>query len=581
MADKTPLRATYSGADPDGLAEYQAGETIPVANGGTGAISASAARTSLGLVIGTDVAAQGADIPNGTALDRVDYTSSAIDAHKIVPFFLDEPAHVSPSFNWQRAIRQTSWYAELGAPPTHGAFVIDASQNAINWIDLDSATLAVYMTFTSGGTNILTSGTIYGVAVKDFRLMVATSAGLVEIDFLQDVSFLYQASLLYRYSSDISDRDASSAYAQYGTASIVNSTVNSVAICRDPSGGVDSFGRPLHYWLVNTSATANPFSLYSPIDNAIYDGGDLGSGPTADALPCLLTADGIAGGVVNLGGNFYNWFGLSVDGVSADGWDTYNYFAYGSGGGSTRLPWNGTAESKGIAAVDNGTGGKVFIIGSTEGLMLVNLPNYSTGGHETAGLIWLTSTYATPYMKNTRVAAYPLDSVTDRSGNGNDLTNGGTTAFTGTSPFGVACAEFDGTDDNFTITIANSAEGNATYSLMFKSTSATNPAGVEYLFNTMRNGFNDYLQIYLTTAGYLVVALRDNTTAADNFTFSADVYDAQWHHVAIVINRTEGTIKAFLDGVSQIDSSIAATNNLQFDRIAIGASWPGSSNFFA
>lgn len=36
MADKTPVKATYSGSNVVGLAEYLTGDTVPVANGGTG-----------------------------------------------------------------------------------------------------------------------------------------------------------------------------------------------------------------------------------------------------------------------------------------------------------------------------------------------------------------------------------------------------------------------------------------------------------------------------------------------------------------------------------------------------------------
>ena len=42
MADKTPVKATYSGSNVVGLAEYLTGETVPVANGGTGTTNAVA-----------------------------------------------------------------------------------------------------------------------------------------------------------------------------------------------------------------------------------------------------------------------------------------------------------------------------------------------------------------------------------------------------------------------------------------------------------------------------------------------------------------------------------------------------------
>lgn len=49
MADKSPLKATYSGSDTNGLAEFESGDTVAIADGGTGAITASAAKSNLGI----------------------------------------------------------------------------------------------------------------------------------------------------------------------------------------------------------------------------------------------------------------------------------------------------------------------------------------------------------------------------------------------------------------------------------------------------------------------------------------------------------------------------------------------------
>jgi hypothetical protein len=267
-----------------------------------------------------------------------------------------------------------------------------------------------------------------------------------------------------------------------------------------------------------------------------------------------LTADGIAGGVVNLGGNFYNWFGLSVDGVSADGWETYNYFAYGGGGGgSTLLPWNGTAESKGIAAVDNGTGGKVFIIGSTEGLMLVNLPNYSKGGHETAGLIWLTSTYATPYMKNTRVAAYPLDSVADRSGNSRTLTNNNTVTFTA-GIFGNA-ATFNGTNQYLSITGLSVTVQDPYIACIYTSTTSTNPSDWEYICIVQTSG-----------GDFFVLAVRYDSTGKPSFTVSDDSGSTQdeVYGGPDVCDGNPHQIVGFSDG----DNWIIAVDGIQVGSVA-------------
>lgn len=70
MADKLPVKANYTGSDVTSLGEFSSGDTIPVSNGGTGATSASGARTNLGLVPGTDVASLvGGKIPTAQIPD--------------------------------------------------------------------------------------------------------------------------------------------------------------------------------------------------------------------------------------------------------------------------------------------------------------------------------------------------------------------------------------------------------------------------------------------------------------------------------------------------------------------------------
>lgn len=64
MADKKPLVLSSTGE----LQQIQTGDTVPVANGGTGATSAANARISLGVVPGTDVQTQSAQLDAVAAL---------------------------------------------------------------------------------------------------------------------------------------------------------------------------------------------------------------------------------------------------------------------------------------------------------------------------------------------------------------------------------------------------------------------------------------------------------------------------------------------------------------------------------
>jgi hypothetical protein len=72
MAAQSPIKATYTGSDPTGLAEFISTDFISITDGGTGAVTASDARNNLGLQIGVDIQAYAATLDDISALSPSD-----------------------------------------------------------------------------------------------------------------------------------------------------------------------------------------------------------------------------------------------------------------------------------------------------------------------------------------------------------------------------------------------------------------------------------------------------------------------------------------------------------------------------
>lgn len=83
MADKIPVKATYSGSNVVGLAEYLSGETVPVANGGTGTTTStgtgSTVRSDSPALTGTPTAPTAASGTNTTQIATTEFVSGAIN----------------------------------------------------------------------------------------------------------------------------------------------------------------------------------------------------------------------------------------------------------------------------------------------------------------------------------------------------------------------------------------------------------------------------------------------------------------------------------------------------------------------
>ena len=156
MADKFPVRIDYTTGNSTGLSEFQVGETIPVANGGTGSTTAADARTALGLAIGTNVQAYDADLT----------TWAGITPAANVGTFLTTPS----SANFKAAITDETGSGLLvfGTSPTFTTSIItdSASFDLINTtattVNFAKAATVLSIGSATGSTTINNALTVTG-----------------------------------------------------------------------------------------------------------------------------------------------------------------------------------------------------------------------------------------------------------------------------------------------------------------------------------------------------------------------------------------------------------------------------------
>ena len=128
------------------------------------------------------------------------------------------------------------------------------------------------------------------------------------------------------------------------------------------------------------------------------------------------------------------------------------------------------------------------------------------------------------------------------------------------------------------------AADDASISMWFKSTSASNPAATQYLFTKGGPSSVPGYALYATTSGTVCFGIDDDTTWGpdDSACSTADIYDATWHHV--VAEKTGTTeIRLYVDGKSVgSDTTIAATSTLaNSSTMYVGDDNGNSTNSFA
>ena len=140
----------------------------------------------------------------------------------------------------------------------------------------------------------------------------------------------------------------------------------------------------------------------------------------------------------------------------------------------------------------------------------------------------------------------------DGSANAKNLTNNGSTPFTGLGLFGAAdAANLDGVDDNFSSTDAffNYASGRPFAMGGWFALADWTPSGTSILFANFTSGSDRGPYVFASSANLYAFASTNGTSDDIGITTTANVglVDGSWHHVALTFDGS--VMRLYLDGV--------------------------------
>ena len=449
------------------------------------------------------------------------------------------------------------------------------------WIEVDTVgidslrirdmnDMSVWMLFEGGAGYILRDpGEPTDISFLDGILRVSMEVGsaLIEIDFTQDVAFLYSTGGQWLFPEGISGRNS-------GTNLIISTNANlalaggityDVAATRDPFGMPmpDGSGRTAQWWAVSTNGSV-VFSHYDPYKKGIFDN----YGGPSDLLGRRMILGPRGNWLSNYRTGSRNQLQWSaIIGGGADYKNRDLGIIHSARSGSEDLAWDTGAIPQVVDAAWTssaaGNQSPLFMVGSDDvGLYLLHTKaNDNTNG----GKVLIDATGHNPYSKGADIGVFHLEDLTDGGSGGNDLTKYGTTdAMAGNVAmvFGTGYSSTSAGTASYLkdVGAAVSYRTTRTIHTWFKSASASNPGAVSYLFAVQdhRTGNEDLFALYFnSTTGTMVGWVADGA-AADTPTVSVDLLDAQWHHVAMVLDEGADALWIYVDGeLAGSDESLA------------------------
>ena len=171
--------------------------------------------------------------------------------------------------------------------------------------------------------------------------------------------------------------------------------------------------------------------------------------------------------------------------------------------------------------------GSVWLIGTNDGLYIMHRADGTESGNGSeGGIIFVTSAYQTPYMKGDRTAAYPLNDVNDRSGNGKTLTNINGVTFT-SGRFGNAATFVAASSQRLERTgdASLNVDNTCTISLMLKTSTVPGvDAGVVFV-NDGQSSNQNYLRVTINVSGYVQLVYRSTNVTRFVITTTFSIAD--------------------------------------------------------
>ena len=547
--------------------------------------------------------------------------STTLNAAKVVIYDLDNPNHV---WDWNQAkklIKNTSWYQELGPPPIHGFFISSNDRTRIHWVDRDSPTLDIYMTFNTdtSGTGVFDglAGNPYDFAVLDFKLYVCGEGGLPIVDFIQDDATSVNSSRTFKAcAGGLVNRNSAGNVTQWGTGPLLTSQgLRAIAVTRDTiNNRKDNHGRPLHYYAVNTTITGvtpGPAQVFLPQDLSQLDGRAISymGGRQNSTITASNTWDihfsqaGKNGNFLYLSAELGNPSGrvhATEERLSTiAGNDFFDNIQQHAGTNEHDPPSRSYHQAPGITgdlrtlSTYNPPDADYLLAGWSTGLVLSRGVNLRSGATEIdnaetieKSTIIINSTYASPLMVGQRYACYPLHNGNDIGGGGRHLSTavgaGPTFSSTG-GPLGPK-ASFDGTTGlNITpVAFEGSRLGVSCY-VRFNSFTGYMPIIGLWTDQTNDRSWNLYTS---EAGGYLGFGLTMWTGSINTDLSTGNIFPLdtnKWYHVAFSW-KAGAFERLFVDGVLIDNSwSVAYTGGLQNNPgvgVNIGAGSNGTSYIY-